>query len=88
MQHSRDKIRCCAALKESAPFAHPRATPAGNYETTKMSAAEHRAFAENSQSLMALRSCFRALHTAGRKPSPRGAGRDRLDPAEMLCGTP
>jgi len=32
-----------------------------NYETTAMSATEHRAFATNSQSLMALRSCFRAL---------------------------
>jgi len=39
-----------------------------NYETTKMDAKEHRAFAENSKSLMALRACFRALHKPGRKP--------------------
>jgi kinesin family protein 2/24 len=39
-----------------------------NYETSKMSAKEHREFAENSASLMALRACFRSLHQKGRKP--------------------
>jgi kinesin family protein 2/24 len=39
-----------------------------NYETTKMSAAAHKAFAENAASLMALRACFRSLHQDGRKP--------------------